>query len=72
MLHQSFLFGRCLHTVKKVRQQSSAGGRWAHSSAFRRVVVIRRVEVGGSLDIARTASTGVERTRPMMSLAASS
>ena len=34
-------------------------------------MVWRRVEIGGSWDSTRTASTEVERTRPVMALAAS-
>ena len=32
-------------------------------------IVWKCVEIGGSLDSARTASTGVERMRPLMALA---
>ena len=71
MSHRSILFRRCLHGVKRVLRRSSSGVRWIHLSDFAREMVLKSVEIGGSLDSARTASTGVERTRLVMALVAS-
>ena len=43
----------------------------AHSSVFRQEMAWKHIEIGGSWDSARTASTEVERTRSVMALAAS-
>ena len=41
----------------------------AHSSAFRRDMVWKHIEIGGSLDSTRTASTGIVRNRPVITMA---
>ena len=45
-------------------------GGLAHSSAFMRELIWKSDEIGGGWNYARTASTWVEQTRPVMALVA--
>ena len=68
MSRQSFLSRCCLHVMKRAYRRSSADGRWAYFSAFRREMVWKRVEIEGCWDSTTSTSTGDERMRPMMAL----